>query len=191
MLVDQTHDQVTLTPPAEEPPPSDPTLAPEDPNCPSCADPILVSPQHDGLHLTSAEDGVLFDIDGDGVLDRVPWTEAGSDDAWLAMDRNGNGIIDDGSELFGNYTPAFAGQREPFARSGFDALNFLQGLANATARIARARPLAGFLIAAHTPARRRRCLSCRRDRRSDRCPSASRSIARRRTSPGTSRSASC
>jgi hypothetical protein len=130
MLVDQSHDDVTLTRPADEPPPpeSDPILAFEDPSCPGCADPILVNPQGHGLHLTSAADGVLFDIDGDGQLDQVPWTEPGSDDAWLAMDRNGNGIIDNGSELFGNYTPAFAGQPEPLARNGFEALDFLQGL---------------------------------------------------------------
>ncbi len=73
-------------------------------------------------HVTSATDGVLFDLDADGKADQVAWTEARSEVAFLAMDRNENGYIDDGSELFGTATPKRDGT---VAGNGFEALRDL------------------------------------------------------------------
>jgi hypothetical protein len=47
----------------------------------------------------------LFDIRGDGHPIRIAWTTEGSHNAFLALDRNHNGKIDSGLELFGNFTP--------------------------------------------------------------------------------------
>jgi hypothetical protein len=118
------------------PPPCDPNT---DPNCPpppcdpwtpECGNdpgiignpvnsPIVVNLERGGYRLTGKESPVLFDIQASGTPIRIGWTAAGADEAFLCLDRNGSGRIDDGSELFGTATRLKNGLRAP---NGFVAL---------------------------------------------------------------------
>lgn len=71
---------------------------------PDCPSPIIVDTKREGFHLTPASGGVRFDIRADGHPIQIAWTAAGFSNGFLALDRNHNGIIDDGTELFGNFT---------------------------------------------------------------------------------------
>jgi hypothetical protein len=66
--------------------------------------PVIVDVTGDGFHLTSAAAGVQFDFFGSGKKVQISWTNAESDDAFLVLDRNGNGLIDSAKEMFGNIT---------------------------------------------------------------------------------------
>ncbi|GEO37441.1 hypothetical protein SAE02_15890 [Skermanella aerolata] len=72
-------------------------------------DPLVFDLDGNGVNLSSVENGVYFDMDADGTRDKTAWVSGG--DALLALDRNGNGRIDDGSELFGEQN----GARDGFA----------------------------------------------------------------------------
>jgi hypothetical protein len=67
--------------------------------------PIIVDVGGRGFKLTSAIDGVKFDITGTNKPVQIAWTAAGSLNAFLAIDWNHNGKIDSGKELFGNFSP--------------------------------------------------------------------------------------
>ena len=78
---------------------------------------IILDLDGDGLETVGLASNVYFDHDGDGVLTKSGW--AGKDDALLVWDRNANGTIDTGAELFGDFTVLPNGTLAP---NGFAAL---------------------------------------------------------------------
>ncbi len=86
-------------------------------NAPAPRDPLVIDLGRYGIELTSVENGVHFDLDNNGFAEQTSWI--GTEDGFLALDRNNNGTIDNGSELFGDQVILNNGSR---SSSGFDAL---------------------------------------------------------------------
>lgn len=74
-------------------------------SCQCGQSPIVIDVLGNNFNLTNASTGIQFDINGDGTMEQISWSSTNSDDAWLVLDRNNNGLIDNGTELFGNATP--------------------------------------------------------------------------------------
>ncbi len=80
----------------------------------SYIDPLVLKLGTGSVHTTNRLGSkVMFDMNADGTRDRTGWITA--DEGFLVLDRNGNGIVDDASEMFSEYT-------SPKANSGFRAL---------------------------------------------------------------------
>jgi hypothetical protein len=79
--------------------------------------PMVLDLDGNGVQTLGLSSGVQFDLMAAGQKISTGWV--GSGDGLLAMDRNGNGTIDDGSELFGSATKLADGSN---ARTGYEAL---------------------------------------------------------------------
>jgi hypothetical protein len=90
-------------------------------------DPLVFDLDGDGLETLglNATNPIYFDHDADGIKTATGWVNA--DDAFLVLDKNANGVIDDGRELFGDATIKSNGQ---LAADGFDALRDLDSNAD-------------------------------------------------------------
>ena len=86
-------------------------------NAPPPKDPLVIDLGKRGIELTSLDDGVHFDLDKNGFAEKTAWI--GNEDGFLALDRNGNGKIDNGGELFGDQVTLKDGST---SSEGFEAL---------------------------------------------------------------------
>ena len=79
--------------------------------------PIVIDMNGDGVKTVAKGGHVYFDHDGNGFAENTGWVD--SNDALLVLDRNQNGLIDNGGELFGSNTMLASGEK---AKNGFEAL---------------------------------------------------------------------
>ena len=81
-------------------------------------DPLAIDLGGDGIQTMSVEHGIVFDHDGDGHKQGTGWLHG--DDGWLVYDRNGDGQINNGRELFGDNTLKYDGSGK--CADAFEAL---------------------------------------------------------------------
>ncbi|WP_326830655.1 calcium-binding protein, partial [Pseudomonas syringae] len=79
--------------------------------------PLILDLDGDGVETISAKSSVYFDHDGNGFSEKSGWV--GKDDGLLVWDKNKDGKINQGAELFGNNTAGSSGHK---AANGFLAL---------------------------------------------------------------------
>ncbi|MCI6988233.1 MAG: hypothetical protein MR902_01505, partial [Campylobacter sp.] len=85
---------------------------------PQVYDPLTLDLNNDGkISTLNLSDGVYFDHNKDGVAFKTSWI--GKEDGILVLDKNSNNQIDDGNELFGNFTKI---EESKFAINGYRAL---------------------------------------------------------------------
>ena len=76
------------------------TEEPDTPTPESFASPLVLDLDGDGIEITpEVRSSAYFDFENDGFKEHTAWVNP--DDAFLTWDRNDNGTIDNGSELFG------------------------------------------------------------------------------------------
>ncbi len=90
-------------------------------NCPAQngGSPIVIDLDGEGFRLSGPDDPVYFDLFDNGRPVWTSWTARESGTAFLALDLDGDGQIDNGGELFGDHTRLRDGT---FAANGFEAL---------------------------------------------------------------------
>jgi len=79
--------------------------------------PLILDLDGDGVETHAKSSNLHFDLDANSFMEQTGWV--GADDGLLVVDRNNNGLIDDGTELFGNHTWLENGEK---AANGFEAL---------------------------------------------------------------------
>ncbi|ADL52545.1 calcium-binding protein [Clostridium cellulovorans] len=86
----------------------------------STYDPVIVDLDGNGIEISPLKDGVNFDLDNNGFAEKIQWVN--NADGVLARDLNGNGKIDNGSEVFGDRVVMSNGK---FSHNGYEALRDL------------------------------------------------------------------
>ena len=99
---------------------NEPSLGPDMSIPETTTSPVILDLDGDGIETRSLQDGIFFDHDGNHFAENTGWVSA--DDGLLVIDKDGNGKIDSGNELFGNNTVLSNGS---LAANGYEALQEL------------------------------------------------------------------
>ena len=96
----------------------------KDPNDdkPETYDPLVIDLNNDGIKGSNLDYKINFDLDNNGFKEATSWID--NNDAFIAIDKNNNGTIDNGSELFGNKSISnnVYAYTNPNAKNGFESL---------------------------------------------------------------------